>query len=236
MQRGAPPSRLDSSAWPTHPASAIGQELRDHWRKIRARVGGSNLRRRYARRRAAAAAVGLIAGFATARTLASARTIEAAWGPRTVVVVAATDLRAGRSIDDTTTRREEWPTRLLPAGVLRAAVGDRLARPVPAGAAVTTADLVPSDGSAVAAQLNSTTVGIAIARGDAPIPLRSGDHVDVYRIAAESDTSLTARRIAVRALVVATDPRTATVAVHRRSAGSVAGAAATGTATMVLVP
>ena len=195
----------------------------------------SPLGRRAARRRAVAVVVAGAVALAVAHQTAAARTVLEQWGPTAPVLVAAVPLPAGAELGPGVVRTERWPARLVPGTALTSVVGRRTARAVAEGVPLTTADLAGTGRGAVAARLPAGTVGVTVPRGAAPAPLRTGDRVDVLGAAADG-RSLGARRVAVRATVVAVDRVSATVAVRRDEAEDVAAAGAGSTAVLVLVP
>ena len=191
--------------------------------------------RRVARRRVVAVLLAGAVGLTVLHLVANARQTLDRWGPTAPVVVAAVALPAGADLGPATVRTETWPARLVPEGALAAADGRRTARPVAAGAALTTADLAGAGQGVVVARMPDGTVGVTVARGAAPAPVHAGDRVDVLGVAA-AGRSLGAERVAVRGTVVAADRVAVTVAVRRNEAADVAAAAAAGTAVLVLVP
>ncbi|MFM7062053.1 MAG: SAF domain-containing protein [Actinomycetes bacterium] len=190
---------------------------------------------RATRRRVVSVSVAGVVGLGVVHRLdAAGRTLDQ-WGPTGPVLVAAAPLGAGDPLDGPSVRVEEWPARLAPTGALTAPTARRTTRSVAAGAPLTADDLAgPADGPVVA-RMPDGTVGVTVARGAAPAPVRTGDLVDVLGAEAEG-RSLGAPRVAARATVVAADRRSVTVAVRRAEAGDVAAAAAAGTAVLVLVP
>ena len=223
---------------PTPPRPVLPGPLPDALLAVRQRARtfrSSPLGRRATHRRAGALAVAGAVVLAVSHQTAAARTVLEQWGPAATVLVAAVPLPAGAELGPGQVRTERWPARLVPRTALTSAAGRRTSRPVAEGVPLTTADLAGTGRGAVAARLPDGTVGVTVPRGAAPAPLRTGDRVDVLGAAADG-RSLGARRVAVRATVVAVDRLSVTVAVRRSEADQVAAAGVGSTAVLVLVP
>jgi len=217
----------------TPPPWALGALAQARRRMVAFR--STPLGRRTARRRVVALVLAAAVGLTVLHLVGTAQAAVRRWGPTTPVLVATVALPAGAELGPATVRTEPWPTRLVPEGALGAADGRRTARPVAAGAPITATDLAGAAQGAVVARMPAGTVGVTLARGAAPAPVRAGDRVDVLGVAAEG-RSLGAERVAVRGTVVAADRVAVTVAVRRAEADGVAAVAAAGTAVLVLVP
>jgi Flp pilus assembly protein CpaB len=105
--------------------------------------------------------------------------------------------------------------------------------PMGPGEVVTAERIGPPGRSRLAALVTADRRGVAVARGDNPLPLQVGDLVDVVSALAVADggePQLVARQVPV----VHVDDRTAVVAVTVDDEAVVAGASAAGAATLTL--
>ncbi len=147
---------------PTRPSPTLRQRLADAWAEVRRRV----LRRR----RLLAA---LLIAAATAITL---RTLAPPPPTTTTLQVAARDLPAGRALQSGDLVSVSVAPDVVPEGVAKDPVGQRLAAPLRAGEPVTDVRLVGPD---LAAGLPAGTVGVPVRLTDAGqvALLRAGDRI-----------------------------------------------------------
>jgi Flp pilus assembly protein CpaB len=178
----------------------------------------------------AACALVVLTVSTIARVTSAAADERARWGAPVDVVVAVHDLEPGDVLhaDDVEVRR-------LPAAlVARDAVhelddGMVASAWTAAGEPLLAGRLAPAGLSPTAALLPTGTRGVAIPLGVAPLPVVTGDRVDVL---ATLDTSTVV--IARRALVIAVGEEGVTVAVDESAAGDVASAVVVASVTLVL--
>lgn len=177
----------------------------------------------------AVAALALAAAALVGHAVADAQHAQQRWGRRRTVLVTTRAVRAGTPLAGAVERRA-WPDGLVPP---------RAVRSVPPGAWAAT-DLDPGVALSAAAvrspgQGRGRRRTVALRAGDAPLPVREGDRVDVW---ATVDASLargkpTTRRIATGAVVAAAGDRTVVVAVEPDEVAEVARAASLATVTLV---
>jgi hypothetical protein len=177
----------------------------------------------------AVAALALAAAALVGHAVGGAQRAEQRWGHRRTVLVTTRTVRAGTPLAGAV-RPQAWPEGLVPPRALRA---------IPPGAWAA-ADLDPGVALSAAAvrgpgQGRGRRRTVALRAGDAPLPVREGDRVDVW---ATVDPSLAGdkpatRRIAVGAVVTAASDRTVVVAVEPGEVAQVARAATLATVTLV---
>ena len=207
-----------------------------HLAELRRRLDRTPLARRVLRRQVVAAAAAVVIGASVVSVMNAANRTRARWGPTQPVLVARRDLAPGTALGPEDVAVRQWPTALLPAAVVRHPDDRRTRRDVAAGAPLTDTDLAAPARGAVAARLDRGRVGVTMGRGAAPAPVRPGDVVDLIGLTSGDGRTLGGRTLARRALVVAADDRTVTVAVSRDEAPTAAAAGATGTVALVLLP
>jgi len=150
------------------------------------------------------------------------------------VVVAARDLPAGVVLTDDDVRHRELPASALPDDPLRSdPTGRALRTAAYAGQALSSAQIAGEKTSGLTAGLTDGARAVALPRGDAPIELHPGDHVDVLAI----DPGLgTAEVVAAGVEVLGVDEVTATVAVDEADLTEVATAIVGATTVLALSP
>ena len=172
-----------------------------------------------------AVVVAAVVGHAVDR----AASAERRWGGTRVVFVTTRTVRRGERLDRAS-RAEHWPTALVSArAVARLPAGAVAAAAVDPGVPLTAA-LVTGARRAVG------TRTVAVSLGDARLPVRAGDLVDVWATADPTevpDGEPATRQVASDATVVATTGTTVVLAVPPRAVADVADAAATDTVTLV---
>jgi Flp pilus assembly protein CpaB len=191
--------------------------------------------RRHLRAPSVSWVVAVVVGVSTAaftfQLVDRAEAGAARYGAPVTVIVAAVDLPAGHVIVDDDVRAVRLPRAAVPPDHLRAgAVGRALRHAVDEGQVVTERSVGRRGRSAVAAALAPGTRAVAVPRGDHPIPLRAGDHVDV--LAPDADGVLTP--VAESADVIEVDDDVATLAIEEELVGDVAAGALAGTVAMVV--
>lgn len=149
------------------------------------------------------------------------------WGPTEAVWVADRPVRTGDRIDGAV-RAARWPAALVPdAAVSQIPSGARAAGPIDPGTAITGA--VIGDG-----RRERRTVAVPL--GDARLPVREGDRVDVWATgdpATATDGRAAARRVASGARVASASDRSVVLEVDPAQVERLAAAAATATITLV---
>lgn len=173
----------------------------------------------------------LLAAALAALAVAGRGAATSPWGPPVQVVVATTDLPAGRvlTVDDLV--EADWPRALVPPAAsdrLEELVGRSLGAPVVAGSPVSSTH-VAEGGLAAGLPPGHAAVALPAPEG---VTLRSGQHIDL--LAGDGDRG--GVRLASTATVVAADETTVWVGVRREDAAAVAGALAWGEVTVALLP
>jgi Flp pilus assembly protein CpaB len=160
-----------------------------------------------------------------------ARDARDSWLERHTILVASRPLAPGEAVRADAVERREWPVALLPDGALEVLPDPAVASaPVAAGEPLVAARLGRPDVGAVASLVPSGTRAVAVARGDAPLPVEVGDRVDVV---AALDPA-TAAVVAAGAVVVHVDDATAVVAVAATDVAAAAAAVVAGGAVLAL--
>ncbi|MFA9432194.1 SAF domain-containing protein [Egicoccus sp. AB-alg2] len=157
-----------------------------------------------------------------------ARITTSPWGAPTPVLVAGADLAQGQDLRAQDVQRARWPADLVPSDAVLDVSDARLATAVPAGTVLTARHLASGG---VAGALADDQAAVAVPRELLPrIP--AGSRVDLVGAASDGTANVLAGDVPV--LRVDTDD--AWVAVPRADAAAVAGAAAVGALTAVLLP
>ena len=178
------------------------------------------------------AALSLGTGLLAYDSLSAASDGAERYGSVEAAVVATRDLPAGLVLEDGDVESVQLPASALPKGPLRAApVGRALRTAVYAGQVLAAAQTADGATSGLSAALAEGARALALPRGDAPLALDPGDHVDVLAI----DPVLgTAELVAEGVTVLAVDELTATLAVDELDLTAVATAVVGGTTVLAL--
>jgi Flp pilus assembly protein CpaB len=192
------------------------------------------------RRRLRAPAVGSIlallvalatTGF-TYQLLARAEAGADRYGRPTPVAVATRELAAGHVIVDGDVRVTRLPSQAVPRSAMAAApIGRPLRTAVDEGQVITGRQVAGRGSSPIAAALPADMGAIAVPRGDHPLPLRRGDHVEVLLMDPDSGT---AEPIDDAAPVLSVDADVAVLAVEPDLIPDIAAASLAGTVTLAL--
>ena len=178
--------------------------------------------------------VGLLAAATAGVVLDRTAAADAArqrWGEERPVLVASHDLGPGDVLGAADGHVEHWPAALAPPDALATAGGGEVvAAPIAAGEPVVRHRLGRVGGGPVAGRLPAGTRGVTIPVGEAPPPVRPGDHVDVVG----TDVSGAGTVIATGALVVLVDEQAVVIAVEAADVGRVAGAVVAGATVLVV--
>jgi hypothetical protein len=183
------------------------------------------LRRAAARRRLVAwAPVVVLAAAVGLAVTDRARALDETrqrWGTTRTVLVTTGPVAPGDLLDDTRVQPRALPEPLLPDGASAVLTpGSRARHALPAGAVVTAGAVAGTPGSAAAAAVPAGWRGLAVARGDAALPLAAGDAVDVIALGAlDGDAAR-----AVVGIVTAVDDAVVTVAVDGSAVAGLATA------------
>ena len=174
----------------------------------------------------------------TAWSVASAQTradaARRAWGQTRAVAVATRHIDAGTALSADDVSVESWPAALVPSGALDGApVGRTVRMAFDRGEPITRARVAPDGVDGVAALVPPGWRAIAVALGDASVPLEPGDQIDL--IATSVDGSVSGV-VAEAALVVHVGERSVTVALPREVVDRVAGALVSGAVVAALRP
>lgn len=181
----------------------------------------------------AVALVAVVTASAVWTYVARAERGAARYGRPTSVIVARRDLVPGAQITDDDVERRQLPASAVPADALdELAVGAVVTAGINEGETVTRRRLSAKQTSPLAARLGTGLRGVAIDRGQHPLPLRNGDRVDV--VAADVDGARTVT-FAAAAEVVDVDRQVVVVAVPANVAGSLAALGASGNAQITLL-
>ena len=172
----------------------------------------------------------VIVAAGVSRVVARANAAEDRWGRSRSVLVATRAVATGDPLAGRV-RVASWPAGLVPDGwPIRLPVGARAAAPVAVGAPVTSASLTGGDGAT-----SADVRRVAVPVGEAPLPLRRGDRVDVWATTDPSlaDGKLATRRVATGATVVSAGSRAVVVSVGPTEVAAVAEATTLATVTLV---
>jgi Flp pilus assembly protein CpaB len=178
----------------------------------------------------ATGALALAAALAVGGATSRAEHARDRWGTRRTVLVAARPVRAGAALRAGDLRTERWPVAVAPPGALASVPpGGWAAADLDPGTPLTPS-LIRRPGAGRARRRT-----VAVPAGEAALPVREGDRVDVWAPVAEATgpEGLRVRRIATGAVVAGTGPRTVVVAVEPGEVAAVARAAATGGVALV---
>ncbi|GGI03635.1 hypothetical protein GCM10011354_05020 [Egicoccus halophilus] len=157
-----------------------------------------------------------------------ARLSTSPWGGPVPVLVAGDDLAVGSELADAAVRATDWPADLVPGDAVRTPRDARLTIAVPAGTVLTERHLASTG---VAGALADTQAGVAVPRELLP-ELPAGAHIDLVGAAHDGSGSVLAAEVEV----VRVDEARVWIAVGRDEAAAVAGAAASGQLTAVVLP
>jgi Flp pilus assembly protein CpaB len=192
------------------------------------------------RRRLRAPAVGsilaLVVALATTgftyQLLARAETGADRYGLPTQVAVATHDLAPGHVVVEGDVRITRLPRQAVPRSALAdAPTGRALRTAVDDGQVLTTRAVAERGTSPIAAVLPHDMGAIAIPRGEHPLPLRQGDHVEVLLLDSHSGD---AEPIADAASVLSVDDDVAVIAVEPDLVPDIAAATLAGSVALVL--
>lgn len=184
---------------------------------------------------AIAVVLAVVVAAGVGRVVSRAQVAEDRWGRSRSLLVATRPVRAGDRMAGSV-RLTSWPAGLVPVGwPTTLAAGARATAPLAAGAPVTSSivrELGP-DGEAAGPGRRR----VAIAVGDAPLPLRRGGRVDVWATTDPSlnDGELATRRVATGAVVASAGSRTVVVAVRPSEVAAVTGAITLATISLVAI-
>jgi len=156
------------------------------------------------------------------------RMTSSPWGPPTSVLVAQHDLVLGQDLTAGDVRADRWPADLVPADAVTALSDANLTVALPAGTVLRAQHLA---GGGVAAALDTGQAAVAVPRDLLPA-VPPGSQIDL--VGAAGDGSATVLATAVPVLRV--EDEDVWVAVARPVSADVAGAAAAGALTAVLLP
>lgn len=157
--------------------------------------------------------------------------VRTPWGPPATVLLAATDLPAGRVLDADVLVASRWPSDLVPADALGspdAAAGQVLATGVVAGLPLTARHLAHPG---AAGDLPAGTVAFPLPRVDGP-PVGAGQRLDLLGVQPDGSGV----RLAAGATVLGIEGEIVWVAVRREDAAALAAAAAASHLTAVVLP
>jgi Flp pilus assembly protein CpaB len=180
------------------------------------------------------AVVGLLAAapaVVVGAQIAEARRARDGWLERRTVLVTRHPVAIGDVLADADVEARSWPDALVPAGAVDSLPDPAVAAaPMVAGEPVVTARLGRPARGPVAALVPEGHRGIAVPRGDAPLPVAVGDRVDVVAAfdPAAGDVA------AADALVVHVDETVVVVAVDAARVPATAAAVAAGSAVLAL--
>jgi pilus assembly protein CpaB len=175
----------------------------------------------------------VVTGTVVTRLVERAAADAARYGSPRPVAVARHAVEPGDVVDDSDVTVREMPASLVPDGALRSPPVGRVAvAPLLPGQIVVAAQFAPQGLSPVAALLPRGRRAVAVPTGGVAPPLRRGDVVDVFVTVDDADPPTFP--VASRALVVATDDDTVTVAVTERELPRVAFAVARGVIAVAL--
>jgi Flp pilus assembly protein CpaB len=150
------------------------------------------------------------------------------------VVVTTHAVATGDTLGPADVRVVAMPLAWAPPDALRSLPsGATVTAPMGSGEVITPARIGPAGRSPLAALVAADRRAVAVARGDNALPLRIGDHVDVVSALAIGEGG-EPRVVARQAPVVHVDDTTVVVAVTVDDEAEVAGASATGAATLTL--
>lgn len=150
------------------------------------------------------------------------------WGPPVTVLVASADLPLGHQLEPADMQVRRWPDEVVPDDAVTE-VGDvRLVAAVPAGTILTQRHLATGG---VAGALPDDAAGVAVPRDLLPA-VPAGARLDLVGAGPDGGGTVLAAEVAV----VRVDADRVWLAVPRAGAAQVAGAAAAGALTAVLLP
>ena len=176
-------------------------------------------------------AAALVLATGVGHVVGRAESTREGWGQTEVVQVLTRSVRAGDPLDDAFTE-SRWPRSLVPdAAIDELADGATANGDLDAGTPLTASQV--QDPSTDAATDERT---IAIPLGDAVVPLRPGDRVDVWATVDPSlvaDGGVATRRVAIGARVTDMGDEAAVLRVESGQVAEVAEAVATATITLV---
>lgn len=182
----------------------------------------------------AAAGAGALVVGAVDRAEAARR----AWGEAVPVVVVQRARAAGETLASGDVAVEDRPAAVVPDGALRELEpGAVLRADVIAGEVLVAERLAGAGTSGPVARMPAGTRAVAVPAEPGMVPpVQPGDHVDVLAVTAldASGTGARGQVLVSRALIVAVDERTVTVAVPERDAPRVASALAVGAVVLAL--
>lgn len=180
---------------------------------------------------AIAVVLAVVVAAGVGRVVSRAQVAEDRWGRSRSLLVATRPVRAGDPMAGSV-RLTSWPAGLVPVGwPTTLAAGARATEPLAAGAPVTpsTVSKLGPDGEAAGPGRRR----VAIAVGDAPLPLRRGGRVDVWATTDPSLNDGATRRVATGAVVASAGSRTVVVAVRASEVAAVTEAITLATVTLV---
>lgn len=185
---------------------------------------------------AAVAAAG--AGALVVGAVDRAEAARRAWGEAVPVVVVQRARAAGETLASGDVAVEDRPAAVVPDGALRELEpGAVLRADVVAGEVLVAERLAGAGTSGPVARMPPGTRAVAVPAEPGMVPpVQPGDHVDVLAVTAldASGTGARGQVLVSRALIVAVDERTVTVAVPERDAPRVASALAVGAVVLAL--
>lgn len=185
---------------------------------------------------AAVAAAG--AGALVVGAVDRAEAARRAWGEAVPVVVVQRARAAGETLASGDVAVEDRPAAVVPDGALRELEpGAVLRADVVAGEVLVAERLAGAGTSGPVARMPPGTRAVAVPAEPGMVPpVQPGDHVDVLAVTAldASGTGARGQVLVARALIVAVDERTVTVAVPERDAPRVASALAVGAVVLAL--
>ena len=150
------------------------------------------------------------------------------WGAPTPVLVAHNDLALGQDLTATDVQRARWPADLVPTDAVQELTDASLTVAVPAGTVLRAHHL---EGGGVAAALDTGQAAVAVPRELLPA-VPPGSHIDLVGAAGDGSATVLAAEVPV----LRVEDEDVWVAVARPVAADVAGAAAAGALTAVLLP
>jgi Flp pilus assembly protein CpaB len=170
-------------------------------------------------------------GF-TYQLLSKAQAGADRYGRPTSVAIATRDLPAGKVLGGDDVRVTTLPRQAVPRSALSyAPVGRPLHTAIDEGQVITERQVADRGTSPIAAALPTGMGAIAIPRGDHPLPLRTGDHVEVLLMDSDSGD---AEPIDETAPVLSVDGSVAVVAVAPDLVPDIAAGVLANTVTLAL--
>ncbi|MGI8756339.1 MAG: SAF domain-containing protein [Acidimicrobiales bacterium] len=183
---------------------------------------------------AGAVVLAVVVAAGVGRVVARAQAAEDRWGRSRSVLVATRPVRTGDRLAGSV-RLTSWPAGLVPAGWPTAlTAGVRAVAPLAVGAPVTPSTFNDNGRNG---ESDGGRRRVAIAAGDAPLPLRRGARVDVWATTDPSlnDGELVTHRVAASAVVASAGSHVVVVAVRPGEVAAVTEASTLATISLVAI-